>query len=125
MSKSQKITLVVVCVGILVPILSLFAYGPYSDYRESLNSFTLADVCKVQKGMNIDTAWAILGHPIEYHNYNFSNAYSSQCRNLNKNHFIEIIYTADEGTVIDVFFFGGGGRTKTLVESGVCVNQGG
>jgi len=123
MSKSQKITLVVVCVAVLLPILSLFAYGPYSDYRESLNSFTIADVCKVQKGMNIDTAWAILGRPIEYHNYNFSNAYSSQCRNLNKNYFVEIVYTADEGTVIDIFW--GRGRTKTLVESGVCLNQGG
>ena len=121
MSKRQKITLIAICVAAFLPVFGLFAYGWYSDYRESLNSFTLADVCKVKKGMNINTAWAILGRPVEYHNYDFSNVYSSQYRNLNRNYFVEIYYTTGKGTVTEIFW--GRGRTKTLAESGVCGNQ--
>ena len=122
MSKRRLVTLTTVCLAIFLPIFGLFAYGWYSDYRESLNSFTLADVCKIKKGMNIDTAWKILGRPVEYHNYNFSNVYSAQYRNLNKNFFVEIIYTTEKGTITEVFW--GQGRTKTLAGSGVCSNIG-
>ena len=122
MNKRLMIIAAVVCSTILLPIFGLFAYGWYSDYQESLNNFTLADVCKIKKGMNIEAAWEILDRPIEYHNYDFSNVYSAQYRNLNRNYFVEIIYTTEKGIITEIYW--GQGRTKTLAESGACSNVG-
>jgi len=120
MNKYQTTTVIITSAFFMVflPIFGLYVYDWYNNYRESLNNFALTDVCKIEKGMDIDTAWNILGRPVEYHNYNFSNVYSAQYRNINKNYFLEIYYTTEKGTITEVFW--GRGRTKTLAESGVC-----
>jgi len=120
MSKRRIVT-IIICAAIFLPVFGLYAFDWYDSYRESFNNFTLADVCKIKKGMNIDTAEDILGHPVEYHTYNFSSVYSTQYRNLNKNYFVEIAYTQGKGTITEIYW--GEARLKTLAESGVCANQ--
>ncbi len=114
MSKKSKRILSVLGVSIALILVGGKLEGCW--YMESLNKFTLNDVCKIKKGMNIYAAWDILGRPSEYENYNFSNVMSAQyrCKSL----FIEIWYTPNAGTITEVFY--GRGRGKTLAESGVC-----
>ena len=120
--KRRAVTATIMCAAALSPISGLYAYDWYNAYRESLNDFTLTEVCKIKKGINIDDAVSILGDPVEYHNYNFGNVYSVQYRNLSRNYFLEIYYTTGKGTVTEIFW--GQGREKTLVESGACSNIG-
>ena len=119
MSK-RRIVKTIIWAVIISPIFWLYASDWYKNYQESQNNFAIADVCKIKEGMNIDVAEVILGHPVEYHTYNFSDVYSTQYRNLTKNYFVEILYTQGKGTITEIFW--GKGRTKTLAESGVCTN---
>ena len=68
--------------------------------------------------MDIEQAKTLLHRPYFYQNYNWSNAFSAQYRDLKRNYFIEIIYTTDNDKVVEVYW--GRGRTQTLAQSGVC-----
>ena len=110
--------LVIACSVCWLPILGFLAFAWHGDVQESRNDFTLAQVCSIKAGQNIDDALQTLGNPVEYRTYNFSNVWSGQYRNLKRGYFVEIYYTPDKGIVDETFW--GRGRTKTLVQSGVC-----
>ena len=118
MKKRALKTLIMMCGLCLLPMLGIAAFVWYDDYQESRNDFTPDQVCQIKAGMDIDTALTILNNPREYHVYNFSNVYSAQYRNLSKGYFLEIVYSPDEASVIDIFW--GQGRTKTVAQSGIC-----
>ena len=110
--------LLIVCVIFSLPIIAIATFVWYSDYREARNDFTIAQICSIKTGENIDDALKKLGDPVEYHTYNFSNVYSGQYRNVRRGYFVEISYTQDKGVIEEIFW--GRGRTKTLAQSGVC-----
>ena len=112
-----KLVLVVAIICCL-PIVALTGYVWYGDYRESRNSFTIGDICKIKKGMDIETAENLLDNPVTYQNYNWSNVFSAQYRDLKRNYFLEIIYRADDDVIEEIYWTRG--RTKTLTQSGVC-----
>lgn len=119
--NKRRIVRTIIWTVIILPIFYLYASDWYNNYQESQNDFTIADVCQIKKGMNIDTAEEILGHPVEYHTYNFSSVYSTSYRNTNKKYFLEITYTQGKGTITNIYW--GRARITTLAESGVCINQ--
>ena len=118
MKKILLRILFLACLLFVLPILSLVIFVCYGDYQESRNDFTVAQVCQLKSGMNIDDALDILGNPAEYHTYNFSNVYSGQYRNVSKGYFLEIAYTQGEGIMEGLSW--GRGRTQTVEQSGIC-----
>ena len=118
MSKRSIWILVSACSVCWLPIAGLLAFVWYGGYQESRNDFTIAQLCSIKPGENIDDALKKLGNPVEYHTYNFSTVYSGQYRNARRGYFVEIVYTQDVGTVEEIFW--GRGRTQTLAQSGAC-----
>ena len=118
MSKRSIRILIIACSVCWLPIAGLLAFVWYGDYREARNNFTIAQVCSIKAGENIDDALKKLDNPAEYHTYDFSNVYSGQYRNVRRGYFVEIPYTQNKGIVEEIFW--GRGRTQTLAQSGVC-----